>query len=133
MLRLDRELAAFFRYLDQKFGLANVLLTMTADHGVMPTPEFAAQQGLDGQRADEMELMGDLLGRLSERFHSTNLLLVKSIFDGQLFFNHDALRERNRRYEVASFIREWALAYRKVSGRILARTTARRALPGAAR
>lgn len=111
MLRLDRELTAFFSYLDQKFGLANVLLTMTADHGVMPTPEFAAQQGLDGQRADEMELMGDLLGRLSERFHSTNLLLVKSIFDGQLFFNHDALRDAHLTVtEVASFIREWALS-----------------------
>lgn len=111
VLRLDRQLAELFKWLDQKFGLTNVIITLTADHGVMPTPEFAASEGLEGQRSDDVALMGDLLAKLSERFGSANLLLAKRAYDGHLYFNHDTLREMNLASgDLASFIREWALA-----------------------
>jgi len=110
-LRLDRELAGLFSYLDKQIGLANVVILLTGDHAVMPTPEFAAQEGLDGQRADEVALLGDLQAKLSERFGTANVLLAKRIFDGNIYFNHDALREKNiPASDVASFIREWALS-----------------------
>lgn len=110
-LRLDRQLAELFDYLEKRFGLANVVITLTADHGVMPAPEFAAAQGLDGQRTDEVALMSDLLAKLSERFGSASLLLSKRLYAGNLYFNHDALRERQiAAVELADFIREWALA-----------------------
>lgn len=110
-LRLDRQLAELFTYLDKKVGLANVVITLTSDHGVMPTPEFAASEGLDGQRADEVILLGDLLPKLSERFGTANLLLSKRIYEGNLYFNHDVLREKGIvPNDVASFIREWAFS-----------------------
>lgn len=110
-LRLDRELDALFTQLDRKLGLANVTIMLTADHGVAPTPDFAAAQGLDGQRTDTVPLIGELLGQLNERFGPGKYLLTPRIVDGNLYFNHDTLRERQVSAEdVASFIREWALS-----------------------
>lgn len=110
-LRLDRQLTEFFAWLDNKFGLANILITLTSDHGVMPTPEFARKQGLESRRADEVALIGDLQARLGERFGSAGMLLTRRVFEGNLYFNHDVLREKAiPPSEVATFIREWALA-----------------------
>jgi predicted AlkP superfamily pyrophosphatase or phosphodiesterase len=109
-LRLDCELASLFSYLDKKFGLKNVIITLTADHGVMPTPEFAAAQGFDAQRVDDTKLMAELQAGLSERFGIPNVLLSKRFYDGNLYFNHEALREKGiAPAEVADFVREWAL------------------------
>jgi len=39
-LRTDRYLASFFANLDKLVGLKNIWITLSADHGVAPTPEF---------------------------------------------------------------------------------------------
>ncbi len=110
-LRLDRELDSLFSQLDKKFGLANVTIMLTADHGVMPTPEFAAEQGLDAQRVDTVPLVAELMDKLNERFGPGRYLLTPRIVDGNLYFNHDVLREKQLSPEdVAGFIREWAIS-----------------------
>jgi hypothetical protein len=56
-------------------------------------------------------LMTDLMAKLSERFGPGRYLLTPRIVDGNLYFNHDALKEKQLPPEdVASFIREWALS-----------------------
>ncbi len=42
-LRLDRTLARLFGYLDRTVGLANIVVVLTADHGVAPLPEVFAR------------------------------------------------------------------------------------------
>jgi arylsulfatase A-like enzyme len=37
-IRIDQQLAKLFQLIDQKVGLANVLIVLTADHGVAPLP-----------------------------------------------------------------------------------------------
>ncbi len=39
-IRLDRSLARLFAHLDRTVGLANVIIVLTADHGVAPLPEL---------------------------------------------------------------------------------------------
>lgn len=39
VVRMDRTLAQFFAFLDQKVGLQHCLIILTADHGVAPMPE----------------------------------------------------------------------------------------------
>ncbi len=39
LARLDADLARFFAFLDERIGWANVLVVLTADHGVLPLPE----------------------------------------------------------------------------------------------
>lgn len=111
VLRLDRELSQFFHFLDAKIGLANIAIVLTADHGVAPTPEFAAQQGFDGQRSDPVELIGELMAKLSECFGPGHYLLVPRIVEGNLFLNPDTLKEKNLTVAaVTDFVREWALS-----------------------
>jgi predicted AlkP superfamily pyrophosphatase or phosphodiesterase len=49
---LDRDLDKFFSYLDKKIGLANVMVALTADHGVAPIPSQAARLGVASARLD---------------------------------------------------------------------------------
>lgn len=111
VLRLDRQLADLFRYLDRRIGLRRVAMVLSSDHGVSPDPEFATSQGLDGQRLNEGPLMVDLMGQLDARFGSGKYFLKPNTFGGNLYFNHDTLREKGLGAEsVAVFIRDWALA-----------------------
>lgn len=45
IVRLDRTIAELFRFLDEKIGLANCTIVLTADHGVAPLPERNPSQG----------------------------------------------------------------------------------------
>jgi predicted AlkP superfamily pyrophosphatase or phosphodiesterase len=51
-VRLDRTLARLFGFLDRTVGLANVVIVLTADHGVAPLPEVFARlhPGADARR-----------------------------------------------------------------------------------
>lgn len=110
ILRLDVELDKLFTHLDQRIGLANIAMVMTADHGVAPTPEFSAEQGLGAERVDMMPVMAELLGKLNERFGPAKYLLVPRMVDGNLYFNHEVLRQKQlAANDVATFIRDWAL------------------------
>lgn len=110
VLRLDLELERFFQALDQRVGLHNVWVVLTADHGVAPTPEFAQANGLDGLRADMSALTTDLLSKLEQRFGAGRFLLTPKIIEGNVYLDHVALAERRLQAEdVAAFIREWAL------------------------
>jgi hypothetical protein len=53
-LRLDRTLARLFGFLDRRVGLANVLIVLTADHGVGPMPEVLQRlrPGIRARRLD---------------------------------------------------------------------------------
>lgn len=111
VLRLDQELALLFAALEKKVGLANCAIVLTADHGVCPPPEFASFVGLDGARVDMVDLMKDLLGKLTERFGSSKVLLTNKLFEGNLYYNHDYLRENKiAAADLSTFLREWALA-----------------------
>lgn len=56
VMRLDRELGAFFRVLDNSIGLSRVAVALSADHGVAPLPEYQARHGLPGGRVSAVDL-----------------------------------------------------------------------------
>lgn len=116
-LRLDQQLKEFFAYLDEKFGLANVTMLLTADHGVSPTPESAQEQGLDAGRPAISDMMSDLQNKAVERFGPGRYFLASKggfkprLVDGNLFYDHEVLREKQLAPETfTAFVREWALA-----------------------
>ena len=69
LLRVDRALAAFFDYLDDRIGLDKVVIALTADHGFMNAPEFSAANGLAAARLNGPKLITDLNAALSARFN----------------------------------------------------------------
>lgn len=109
IIRLDRQFDAFFDYLDQKIGLENVLIHLTADHGVAPLPEFAQAQGIAGGRYNAATQLLDLMGKLSDHFGPAKYFLYPKFSSGQLIYDHSVLREKKIPVaDVDKFIREWA-------------------------
>lgn len=47
ILNLDKTLSDLFRFIDNKIGLENVLIVLSADHGVCETPEYLQEQGIE--------------------------------------------------------------------------------------
>lgn len=46
ILRLDRTLADLFKFVDEKVGLKNTLIVLSADHGAPEAPEYMAEKGM---------------------------------------------------------------------------------------
>src|SRR5260370_15885011 len=65
---LDRDLDGFFSYLDKKIGLANVMIALTADHGVAPIPAGAAKLGVEAARLDLEAFTAAIDATLNARF-----------------------------------------------------------------
>ncbi|MFZ2280399.1 MAG: alkaline phosphatase family protein [Prosthecobacter sp.] len=116
-LRLDRQLKELFAYLDKKVGLANVVMVLTADHGVAPNPENAKEQGLDGGRPPVADMLGELQTKVVEHFGAGRYFLSAKgslkprLVDGNLYYDHSVLDEKKLAPEtLTAFIREWALS-----------------------
>ena len=77
--RLDRMLAGFFDYLDQRVGAGNVLVVLTADHGFPNTPEFARTAHLDAGRIDGDKLAAGLEAHLAATHGVTKLVAAASL------------------------------------------------------
>ncbi len=50
IIRLDRELGSFFRFLDRTIGLDKLAVALSADHGAAPLPEYQSRHDLPGGR-----------------------------------------------------------------------------------
>jgi predicted AlkP superfamily pyrophosphatase or phosphodiesterase len=68
VLALDHDLDSFFTYLDKKIGLDNVMIALTADHGIAPIPAESAKLGVASARIDLETLSGEINKALNERF-----------------------------------------------------------------
>jgi predicted AlkP superfamily pyrophosphatase or phosphodiesterase len=67
-LRLDKDLASFFKYLDQKVGKGNYLVFLSADHGVSHTVGFNKEHGLSAGLVKENHIIDTLNQFLNKRF-----------------------------------------------------------------
>jgi predicted AlkP superfamily pyrophosphatase or phosphodiesterase len=70
VLGLDTDLDAFFSWLDTHVpgGLANVVLALSADHGIAPTPAVSAGLGLPGAYISTEKLTADLNQAMNAKF-----------------------------------------------------------------
>lgn len=73
LTRLDADLGAFLRFLEKRVGRRRVLVALTADHGVLPLPEWILEQGrsqcpVEGGRVDPSPIVARLNRALTDRF-----------------------------------------------------------------
>ncbi len=87
-LRLDKDLASFFQYLDKTIGKNQYTVFLTADHGVVHAPGFLKEHKLPGGSFDERKLKSAL----------DSLLKQEGIYNGitdienyQIYLNNDAI------------------------------------------
>jgi hypothetical protein len=69
-VRTDRLLGEFFRFLDRHVGLGQVLMVLTADHGVAPLPEMAKASRAGGRRLDPATIAAAVDSAMRARFGS---------------------------------------------------------------
>ena len=97
-LRTDRLLAGFFAFLDQRVGLANCTIVLTADHGVAPLPERvkALSAGTSAGRIDHAHVLKAAEAAMDRAFgplgEGRRWLAVDA---SQLLFFQPMLREKN--------------------------------------
>jgi arylsulfatase A-like enzyme len=107
LLRVDRALAAFFEYLDKRFGADKVLVALTADHGFMNAPEYSARIGLAGLRLNASRMMSELnaalaarfgvKGNLAARFPNPNIILDQQLIEKN-FLNRSEVEAAAQRF-----------------------------------
>ena len=90
--KLDADLTNFFNYLDISYGLNNVLIFLTADHGAVNNPVFLNDNKLLGEVMDNYKIYNFRDG-VKKFLNDTTLIL--DMKGHQLYFNYDAVQKKN--------------------------------------
>ena len=115
-LRVDRQIARLLAAVDARVGLDNTVVVFTADHGVAPSPEQAAQSGLPGGRVKVSDVMAAVRVAVRARFgragdSDATADYVQTFSNGQIYFNRAALvRDGVRAEEIERVAGEAALS-----------------------
>lgn len=88
-LRLDKDLSAFFEYLDATVGKGQYTFFITADHGVAHVPGFLEENKLPGKPWRDSKLVGNLNQLVKDRFGIEKAILAEDNY--QLSLDHDAI------------------------------------------
>ncbi len=122
-LRMDRYLADFFDYLDTEFGMDNVLVFLTADHGGAYIPEYMSDLGIPtGHSEFGVSAGGQVQQAVREYLQQTygeDFLLAYS--NQNLFLDHDYIDQNGLDHvDVQKDIMRFALSLDVVGGAITA-------------
>lgn len=102
-LRVDKSIGALMEFVDKRVGAGNSVVIFTADHGVAPTPEHAAELGLPGGRIAGQDVVAAVKKEFTARFkksgeadHTADYipqLRNRDVFyNGNLYLNQAALK-----------------------------------------
>jgi arylsulfatase A-like enzyme len=103
-LRTDRMMAELFAFVDQRIGLKNCTIILTADHGVAPIPERmkAMSANISAGRVDNVRLLKTCEAALNRAFGplsgGRHWLIVD---ETNLLFMRDVLKEKNIAQPIA--------------------------------
>lgn len=107
-LRLDREFAELFGFLDTWVGKGEYTVFLTADHGVVDVPGFAAAHKLPSGLVDRKVLTNSVTDALNEAFGKDKYVIATD--NNQLYLDHDLLKKKKITVaEVTGVAREAAL------------------------
>ena len=126
ILRLDRTLAELFQFVDEKVGLDNTLIVLSADHGAPEAPEYMATLGLSTGRFafDWFKTEGPLTEALQKKFGRGDLISGHS--HPYLYLNLEAISSAGRdlgdveRFVADELIKIPGIAYAMTRGDLLA-------------
>ena len=109
-LRLDRQLADLFSFLDQHVGKNNYLLFLTADHAASPAPEYLLAHNVPAGRFDTGSFVDYLKQNLADTYGTANLL--EKYVNQQVYLSDSLLTVLDLgKAEVEQQVAEWARAY----------------------
>ncbi|HYH85007.1 MAG TPA: alkaline phosphatase family protein [Pyrinomonadaceae bacterium] len=120
-LRVDRQIGQLLDFVDARVGLRNTVVVFTADHGVAPSPDHAAEVRLAGGRVRVTDVLNAVRNRVRARFgkpgdKDTTADYVQTFSNGQIYFNWFALeRDGIRAEEIEQVAGEAALTVPGIS------------------
>ncbi|MGV3705686.1 MAG: alkaline phosphatase PafA [Arcticibacter sp.] len=97
-LRLDRELSAFFSYLDSKVGKGSYTVFISADHGAAHNPNFLTSHNIPAGLFPTSTVTKELNASLAQEFKQEKLVISLSNYQVSL---NNALIQKNNLDEAA--------------------------------
>ncbi len=93
--RLDRTLAKLLAFIDEKVGLDNTLIVLSADHGQPEVPGYLDELGIHTAQNFDAEALDRIpaIAALKERFGLGDDL-IQEFFQPYLYLNNDLIRAR---------------------------------------
>ncbi len=93
MLRLDKTLASLFKYVDERVGLQNTLIVLSADHGAPEAPGYLATLGIKAKWISPLKWnKKPSIKRLEKRF-GVGQALIEAFFPPYIYLNHDVIKK----------------------------------------
>ncbi len=95
LARLDRTLAELFAYVDEKVGLENTLIVLSADHGQPEIPGHLHELGIYNAHYFDTDALdkAPAIAALKERF-GLGEELIEAYYQPYLYLNRDLIREK---------------------------------------
>lgn len=93
-LRLDKDIADFLSYLDQKMGKGNYLIFLTADHGVAHVPGFLAEHKIPGGTVSDKEITKEINQAVEAACGIKNV--VQSVQNYQVYLNFNEIEKQGK-------------------------------------
>ncbi|MBC7659292.1 MAG: alkaline phosphatase family protein [Chitinophagaceae bacterium] len=91
----DREIGRLFTEVEQKIGMENVIVVLTADHGSPPNPDWLKSQKVDAGRVDEEKLQLMAETYLSATFGKPiRGSWIYATGDFNFYFNYNTLNDK---------------------------------------
>ncbi|GGY32454.1 alkaline phosphatase family protein [Pseudoduganella albidiflava] len=107
--RLDRMLASFFSYLDQRVGADEWMIVLTADHGFANSAEFSQRQRIDAGRIDGKKMLAGLEQHLAATFNGVKP--IANAVPPNIYFDDAAIRKAGlKRADIEAAASTWLLA-----------------------
>ncbi|HNP54307.1 MAG TPA: alkaline phosphatase family protein, partial [Ferruginibacter sp.] len=85
-IRLDRDLADFFQFLDRQYGAGNYLLFLSADHGAPQAPAFLQEHQLPAGNVSSGKIKEELNAFCEANFQVKNAVRTVMVYD--VYLNH---------------------------------------------
>jgi len=92
-MQLDKELAKFFRSLDNEVGRGKYLVFLTADHGAIHNGNYMNEHHLPGGGWNAAPTQEALNNGLAQKFGASGKY-VRAIMDCRIYLNHDFISDQ---------------------------------------
>jgi predicted AlkP superfamily pyrophosphatase or phosphodiesterase len=97
-IKLDNEIGKILDYIEQEIGFDNVVIFLTADHGVVSEPHKLQELNIPSGYYSNQEMKDELTTHLRDHFNwPVNNILAKEFIlnysNNQVFLNHDFIKE----------------------------------------
>lgn len=106
-VRLDKTIASFLTFLDEKVGQDNYVIFLSADHGAIDPPKFYEANNLPSNVLSEAKLAKELNTAIEAEFGLSNA--VGACMNEQVYLTPDMDYETVNQSVIKNFIIQWLL------------------------